>query len=135
MYRARNLAWPLILVLGCAHYDVQSSGGDAPGIRLSAETSIFVAMPRDGGYSVEPVAGSGAMMVQALISAISVYAQNVSSASAPASLEEKMDTSILTGESERVPRVSYWQLLVEDEHVEKLLPEPLSRYVDAIFAQ
>jgi hypothetical protein len=47
--------------------------------------------------------------------------------------EAKLDTTILMAKGERTPRVSYWQLLIEDGHPQDLLADPLNRYVDTIF--
>jgi hypothetical protein len=91
---ARHWAWLLILLLGCAkQYDIQSSGGNAPSIRLAAEVSILVAVPEDGGYGVETVEGSGRMTARAVAAAFSGYSDHVKSAEVHVSGAESLEAA------------------------------------------
>lgn len=83
-----------LLLFGCAkQYDIQSSGGNAPAIRLPAEVSILVAMPKDGGYGAETVKGSGRMTARAVAAAFFRYSDHVRSAEVHVSGAENLEAA------------------------------------------
>jgi hypothetical protein len=91
----RHLLFLIFLIpFGCAHtYEMKSTNGDTPEVRLSSEASFFVGVPKDGQYETQVYTGSGLMTTEAIVAAFSEHAENVKAAQAPAAVEENLATA------------------------------------------
>jgi len=108
----------LILLLGCAkQYNIHSSGGNAPAIRLPAEVSILVAVPEDGGYGAETVEGSGRMTARAVAAAFSRYSDHVASAEVYVSRAENLEAArSQNSQYVIVPKILRWKERLKKEY-------------------
>ena len=108
----KRLAFVLIFMLsGCAHtYEFKPSDRSGGGLDLPPEPSFFVAVPADGQYGSQTYAGSGRMVRDAIVSALSQHVREVQAAVEFASLAENLAAARTSGRGFLVqPTIVHWE--------------------------